>query len=376
MKTLYIVSRGLNKPDYEEIRRREQQFLQPNETMLDDAISATLLDERYLQNNTGKWRSRFYALLPLPVSQVIETLFIHRAYDVIFTQTEKAGLLLGLIKSLIPLRTPLMMAISRITSGDIKKSRRKQWMFRRSQKGVDRYVIWSSVQRRLAIDELGFPASKITLVKRGTDERFWQGTPAETDMICAAGAEMRDYPTLIEALRPLNIRCHIAAGPKRGELFDTVSCIDREQLPDHIEMEHKDLAELKALYNRSRFVVVPLQPTDSDNGLTSILEAMAMGKPVIYSAVEGQVDVVEDGVTGISVPQGDPAALREAIESLWNDPERAHRMGRQARQYIEEHHRSKDFAETIRSELYQAAAIAENRATARSASTHLARPRQ
>jgi glycosyltransferase involved in cell wall biosynthesis len=50
----------------------------------------------------------------------------------------------------------------------------------------------------------------------------------------------------------------------------------------------------------------------SQSGTTVILEAMAMGKPIVCSRTRGLVDGFQDGVTGIDVPAGDPVALREA----------------------------------------------------------------
>lgn len=58
-----------------------------------------------------------------------------------------------------------------------------------------------------------------------------------------------------------------------------------------------------------------------------VLEAMARGKPVIATAVGGIPEVVEEGVTGLLVPPGDPARLAAAIAELLADPERARRMG-------------------------------------------------
>ena len=95
------------------------------------------------------------------------------------------------------------------------------------------------------------------------------------------------------------------------------------------------LLDLRELYRRhSLFVVVPLLESDTDNGVTVILQAMAMGKTVICSRTEGQVDVIQDGVTGLYVRQGDPDALRAAMVALWNDPARARAMGARARKYI------------------------------------------
>ena len=95
-------------------------------------------------------------------------------------------------------------------------------------------------------------------------------------------------------------------------------------------------------------MVIPLRATDTDNGLTCMLESMAMGKAVICSRTMGQVDVLQDGVTGMYVPQGDPAALREAILKLWNNPALAAEMGRRGREYIEQYHSIEQFVDSVR----------------------------
>jgi len=116
----------------------------------------------------------------------------------------------------------------------------------------------------------------------------------------------------------------------------------------HLGSGKKTMLELRDLYARSRFVVVPLRRSDTDNGVNVILEAMAMGKPVICSRTQGQVDVIEEGVTGLFVPVGDPAALRVAMLELWNNPERAAQMGRAARAYVEKHHTLERFCRDVK----------------------------
>ena len=46
------------------------------------------------------------------------------------------------------------------------------------------------------------------------------------------------------------------------------------------------------------------------------LEALALGRPVVASAVGGLVEVVADGPDGILVPPGDPVALADALARL------------------------------------------------------------
>ncbi|SDD54256.1 glycosyltransferase [Ruegeria marina] len=58
-----------------------------------------------------------------------------------------------------------------------------------------------------------------------------------------------------------------------------------------------------------------------------LLEAMAMGTPVIASAAGGPLSIIEDGVSGLLCPPGQPDALALAILELLDDPDRARRIG-------------------------------------------------
>lgn len=70
------------------------------------------------------------------------------------------------------------------------------------------------------------------------------------------------------------------------------------------------------------------------SGLTAI-EGLALGIPVVASAVGGLPDVVVDGSTGLLVPPGDSRALALAIGSLLDDPELAHGLAVAGSQHVE-----------------------------------------
>lgn len=83
-----------------------------------------------------------------------------------------------------------------------------------------------------------------------------------------------------------------------------------------------------------------------------ILEGMAMGKPVIATAVGGNPELVADGTSGLLVPPQDPERLAEAIMALESDTARRRTMGRAARERAESHFTvDRMVQETIR--LYQ-----------------------
>ena len=271
-------------------------------------------------------------------------------YDAIVTWGERLSLALTMVQRFARSKKPHIAIMGQFAKPNIQIPLR---LFGGSLHAI---VTWTSVQRRSLIQRLGFPSERVYLVRHFVDQVFYSPRAAVEDAICSVGAEMRDYPTLVEAMRGTHLRCHIATDhvriPHRIRLVaDRRVPADKLSIPPDakITIGRKTLPELRDLYARSRFIVVPLLPSDSDNGVTVILEAMAMEKPVICSRTRGQVDVIQDGVTGVYVPVGDPVALRKAMLSLWNEPQRAHAMGARARAYVEQHHTLDQFALNVRS---------------------------
>ena len=62
----------------------------------------------------------------------------------------------------------------------------------------------------------------------------------------------------------------------------------------------------------------------------SIVEAMAAGLPVVATASEGALEIIEDGVNGKLVPVDHPESLAEAINDLLDDPAERSRLGHNA----------------------------------------------
>ena len=74
--------------------------------------------------------------------------------------------------------------------------------------------------------------------------------------------------------------------------------------------------------------------SEAEGCSNSILEAMALGKPVVATDVGGNRELVEQGKTGILVPLGDAETVANAILSLIREPETARMMGKLARDKV------------------------------------------
>jgi glycosyltransferase involved in cell wall biosynthesis len=330
LKTLIIA--GWGKLPESEIREQIARDQMPDVISAEAAIGGFYVDNRLFATLPGL-RGRVMRRLPFRIAQLAEAFLRRRDYDAVLTWGDISTVLFAAAMRLWPNR-PALVAIP------IWPSKPKKAIPLRLVRGsIDRVVMWPPLQRRFLEDRLGIPADRFIDVHQLVDTRFWRPMERQQNLICAVGQEMRDYKTLITALRPLPIPCHIAVGT---HMFATTSeswwkdSLESDLLPPTLTVGPKAFPELRELYARARFVVVPLIPSDMDNGITTIQEAFAMGRAVIATRTPGQAGVLEDGVNSVIVPPHDPIALRHAIADLWEDSDRCARLGAAGRALVEQ----------------------------------------
>jgi glycosyltransferase involved in cell wall biosynthesis len=319
-------------------------------------LSAATIDRSHVERS-GILRclARWVGVAPLQAWLA----FRQRArYDVIVTDGEHIGLPLALMLKLARSKVGHLTIGHRITAA--KKRPFFKWL--KAHSHINYIALHSRVQYEVAIRELGIPAKHLALIPYQVDADFWCPQPvAEERLICSAGLEFRDYPTLMTAVQGLDVEVVIGAASHWSKRRNTAT---HTALPANVHVSAFDYPALRNLYARSSIVVVPLDDTDFQAGVTTILEAMAMAKPVIVTHSLGQTDVIEDrraatrgaqprmrppslvrsfaelaGVaiepTGFYVPPEDPAALRRAIDHLLDHPEDRRRLGEAGRQTVE-----------------------------------------
>lgn len=77
-------------------------------------------------------------------------------------------------------------------------------------------------------------------------------------------------------------------------------------------------------------------PSLAPRGFNVALEAMAAGKPVVASRLDGLTDIIVDGKTGILVTPGDKVGIARQTRLLLDDPKRSHQLGEAGRRRISE----------------------------------------
>ena len=173
---------------------------------------------------------------------------------------------------------------------------------------------------------LGIPREKMTPVRFHHTLSGFPSLPITTgDYLFSGGDSMRDYPTLLEAVRGLPVPVRIAT---HWQPPASVS------VPPNVQLGPTSGLEYGRLLAGARMAIFPLQ-TDSlrTSGQQSYLNAMALGKPVIVTDPYDAPFYIDDGVTGRIVPSSNADALRGAIVRLLDEPDEASAMAERARAF-------------------------------------------
>lgn len=296
-----------------------------------DAFDADLIDIDGALAATGRYGRLLHRVAGVGPLLAWYCFRRRRRYEVIVTDGEQVGLPLALLCRLLGRGTARHMMIVHILS-----TRSKELVVRwaRLALTIDRYVVYSSWQRDFIIDRLTVPSERVILSTFMVDTAFFDPAVVAVEqerMICAAGLERRDYPTLMQGVEGLDVRVVIAAASPWSKQSDSTS---GRELPTNVEVRRLSLFELRALYAASRFVVMPLVDVQFQAGITTILEAMSMGRPIVCTRTAGQTDTIIEGETGRYVAPADSGGLRDAIVALLDDETAARMMGQRARDWV------------------------------------------
>ena len=293
----------------------------PEYLVLESEYGVDLLDWTRLPGagrGRSRWRSAVHAAAALKALN---------GHDVLFSDGEHVGIPLALAMHTLGLKTPHLVIGHHLTT----ESKTRFLRTLHAHSGMSRILVHSSRQRELAQRTLGIPAEKLVYMPYYADTDFWrpQNGSATEPLVVAAGREHRDYATLAAASAGLEARVYVAAGSVHSP---AASSSNPGRWPDNVECGFADYQTLRDLYRRASVVVVPLVDSDFQAGVTTVLEAMAMGKPTVVTRTRGHAGVVHDGITGLCVAPNDPAEMREALEYLLAHPAERRRIGDAARE--------------------------------------------
>ncbi len=154
------------------------------------------------------------------------------------------------------------------------------------------------------------------------------GQPAAIRLVVARNLEsIYDIPTALQAFAllrefaPEAMLTVAGTGPEReplGALCVALGIAGAVQFCGRLDRD-----DMASLY---RTATVAINPSRIDNMPNSVLEAMASGVPVVSTNVGGVPFIMRDGVTGLLVQAGDPAAMAAAVRRILDDGQLATKL--------------------------------------------------
>jgi len=224
------------------------------------------------------------------------------------------------------------------------RQRWREWLGRLFYRGFDRMIFFS---RQLIETSLKSPKARRERVMEG----HWGGCLRFYDRVksqalsqgqphgfVSSGKELRDMPTLVSAFNLTGEPLEIIVARQAGDI-DYEKVFASLELAPNIKLDFCDhLApyEIGLRVARAACVVICCQKSKYTVGLTTLVEALALGKPIIATRNETFPIDIEREHCGITVPYGDSDAWAEAIRYMTDHPDEAARMGMNARRIATE----------------------------------------
>jgi L-malate glycosyltransferase len=194
--------------------------------------------------------------------------------------------------------------------------------------------------RAVACIHNGIDLQRLRVTRSPEDVRRALGIRADAVVIGSAGrlAPVKGHEFLVRAAPHVlaaepNARfLFIGSGPLRGELMALAAALAVDHACVFHEPSHDDPA---GVYDLIAAMDVFVLPSLSEGIPLALLEAMALGRPAVATAVGGVPEVITDRATGLLVAPRDATALAGACLELAHDRSWAGTLGTRARQTIE-----------------------------------------
>jgi len=229
--------------------------------------------------------------------------------DVIFSTVDTVGIPLALLRRSGVVRRPVVYAalglperLARLRAGRTRR------LFGEALGAMETVVAYSRYEVDVLRSELGGGRTRFEFVPFGVDTAFFKPNPAaelDVDVVSVGADPHRDFGLLLGlAARQPELRVRVVTtGDERRAL---------EPAPANVELEADiSFESVRDRLASARVVALPVRPNSYSGATTVLLQALALGKPVVVSHTAAIADGygLEDGGNCLLVEPGDPAAF-------------------------------------------------------------------
>jgi len=267
-------------------------------------------------------------------ASVLASLRRINAADVVLSTVDTVGIPLILLKRVGLVRPPLVYVSIGLPERLVQlRGPRMRRLYRHALRRARAIVAYSASEADWLRDWLGPGAPPVEFIPFGVDIAAFRpsGREPDTDVVSVGLDPRRDFELLIAvAVRRPELRFRIVAGADRARSLGT--------LPPNVDLE-ADIAleQVRERIAQARVVALPVRDNSYSGATTTLLQAMAMAKPVVVSRTAAIANgyELEDRLNCRLVEPGDEAALEQALVETLTGAEAGGSLGLRARQTVE-----------------------------------------
>lgn len=202
-----------------------------------------------------------------------------------------------------------------------------------------------SVHRELE-DVFHVDPRKISSIYFGVDTEFWfpgeQRRPGYRSFVLAIGNDLnRDYSALIRAIPdeiPITVVTQLQLAKEMRWQKSNIEILNQW-------LSHE---EVRALYQQATFVVIPVKKVSSEStGLSTILQAMACGTPVLTADGRTIRELFEDSGACMFYEAENERSLSSKIIELWENKDKSSQIGSHGLGLVRRNYSSQQLARRI-----------------------------
>lgn len=268
-------------------------------------------------------------------SSVLASRRLVNAADVVLSTVDTVGIPLILLKRAGLVRRPVVYTSIGLPERLVQlRGERMHRLYRGALAGAAAVLAYSEHEAQWLRDWLGPGGPPVVFIPFAVDvEAFRPGhtRAPRTDVVSVGADPRRDFELLLEvASRRPELSFRIVASAERARTLDT--------LPGNVELEvDLSLDQARARLADARVVALPVRENSYSGATTVLLQAMALGKPVVVSRTAAIASgyELEDGVNCRLVEPGDAEALERAILETLTGADAGLALGTRARQTVE-----------------------------------------
>lgn len=271
-------------------------------------------------------------VLKFYIWQALRAFLRTQKYDCIISHNAQSAVLFAFLRTLFGKKLPPHIIIDAGCFNGARDNIVEILPIKFALSSVSGIIYHARVQNNYYRRHFPFLINRTQFVPFGADYDYFSPTSYSVkNYILSFGCLKRDYKTLIDAWRNLDLR----------DLKLKIVGVDKaanfgiKKIPEGVELIRRvPTGHLRQMMADAKLIVIPLPYYNYSNGQMSLLQSMSMAKPVIVTKTPGVIDYIIDGKNALLVEPYSVKDMQLKLRFLLDNNEFAENLAKEARKII------------------------------------------